>query len=146
MASLKPAQPGNPVHALYRYRNRRELAIAPSHHPPTDKSPLSARDELWLDYEGTPYLTGLTQVCSFLGVFIGALTFLVLLGNLQHGFARYWWLILVLVVDVAVNSAVRLLRARRRRKLGLTRSQRLWRLGLGPRPRQQQQQTRPHRP
>lgn len=108
--------------------------MVPSGNPRTKTSGLSARDELWADYDGTPYLTGLTQICSALGVFIGVLTVLVLLGNLQHGFAGYWWLILVLVVDLLVNIAVRLLRARRRRALGLTYAQRLWRLGLGPRP------------
>lgn len=101
-----------------------------------DELPLNAREELWLDYEGTPYLTGLTQLCSALGVFIGALAAIFLLGNLHRGFARYWWLILVLVVDVAVNVAARLARARKRRALGLSRAQRSWRLGVGPPPRQ----------
>jgi hypothetical protein len=104
--------------------------------PHAGEPPLSARDELWLDYEGTPYVTALAQICAFLGVFVGALTVVVLLGNLQHGFAHYWWLILVLLIDAAVNIGVRILQARRRRALGLTRAQRLWRLGLGPRPPQ----------
>lgn len=108
--------------------------MADSRRARADKPALSARDELWLDYEGTPYLTGLTQLCSFLGVFIGALAVVVLLGSLQYGVARYWWLILVLVVDAAVNLGIRILRARRRRALGLSRAQRLWRLGFGPRP------------
>jgi len=57
-----------------------------------------------------------------------------LLGNLQYGFGRYWWIVLILVVDVVVNVAANAARARRRRALGLTRARRLWRMGLGPRP------------
>ena len=99
-----------------------------------NKQALSAREDLWVDYEGTPYLTALTQICGFLGVFIGALMVVPLLGNLQYGFGRYWWMILILAVDVIVNLAANVARARRRRALGLTRAQRLWRMGLGPRP------------
>lgn len=106
---------------------------------------MNAREELWLDYEGTPYLTGLTQVCSALGVFIGAFAAIFLLGDLHRGFAAYWPLILILVIDIAVNVAVRRLRARRRRALGLTSAQRMWRLGYGPRPEQQQRENSPDR-
>jgi hypothetical protein len=97
-----------------------------------DKQALSAREELWVDYEGTPYLTALTQICGFLGVFIGALMVVLLLGNLQYGFGRYWWIVLILALDGGVNLAANVARARRRRALGLTRAQRLWRMGLGP--------------
>jgi hypothetical protein len=114
-----------------------------SHRPRPDKHALSAREELWVDYEGTPYLTGLAQICAFLGVFIGALAVVVLIGNLKYGFGRYWWLILVLAVDVAANGAVQLARARRRRTLGLSRAQRLFRMGLGPPPPRREDETGP---
>jgi hypothetical protein len=98
--------------------------------------PLNAWEELFAEYEGTPYLTGLTEICSALGVFIGAWTVIILLGDLHRGFGTYWSLILILVIDIGLNIALRVIRARRRRALGLTREQRHWRLGLGPRPRQ----------
>ncbi len=91
---------------------------------------------MFTEYEGTPYLTGLTQICSAIGVFIGAWTVIILIGDLHRGFATYWSLILILVIDVTVNVAVRLIRARRRRALGLTAAQRRWRLGFGPPPSQ----------
>ncbi len=102
--------------------------------PRRNGPPLSAWEELFTEYEGTPYLTGLTQICSAIGVFIGAWTVIILLGDLHRGFGTYWSLILILVIDIAVNVAVRLVRARRRRALGLTAAQRRWRLGFGPRP------------
>ncbi len=108
-----------------------------SRRPRRNELPLNAREEMFADYEGTPYLTGLTQICSAIGVFIGAWTVIVLLGDLHRGFGTYWSLLLILVLDVAINVAVRWLRARRRRALGLTAAQRRWRLGYGPRPPQQ---------
>jgi hypothetical protein len=101
----------------------------------TDRSRTNAREELYVDYEGTPYLTGLAQVCGAIGVFIGALTLLVLLGSLHRGFRYYWWMVLVLVVDVGLNVGVRIARARKRRRLGLSRAERMWRNGVGPRQR-----------
>lgn len=106
--------------------------VSPNRHRP-DNEALSAREELWVDYEGTPYLTGLSQICAFLGVFVGVLMVIFLLGNLQYGFGRVWWMVLILAVDAVVNLAVNVARARRRRALGLTRAERLWRMGLGPR-------------
>ena len=38
-----------------------------------------------------------------------------LLVDLSHGPAKYWWLVLILVIDVAVNVAVRVVRTRHRR-------------------------------
>ncbi len=94
----------------------------------------SARDDLFVEYEGTPYLTGLAHLCSALGVFIGAWTVIVLLGEIHRGLAKCWTLILILVIIVAVNATVQLIRHRRRRALGLTRAQRRWRIGVGPPP------------
>jgi hypothetical protein len=99
-----------------------------------NESPSSAMDELYTDYEGTPYLTGLANLCAAIGTFVGAWTLIILLGTLHRGFAQYWSLVLILVVDITINIVVRVLRFRRRRALGLTRAQRRWRLGLGPRP------------
>lgn len=67
------------------------------------------------EYLDTPYLTVAVNLCAALGLFIGAFVLIYLLVDLRHGFAKYWWLVLILVVDVAVNVAVRAGRARRRR-------------------------------
>ncbi len=99
-----------------------------------ERSQTNAREELYVDYEGTPYLTGLAQVCAAIGVFIGTFTLLVLLGSLHRGFHYYWWMVLTLVVDIGLNIGVRVARARKRRRLGLSRAERLWRNGVGPRP------------
>jgi hypothetical protein len=98
------------------------------------RSQANDMEELYADYEGTPYLTGLAQACGAIGVFIGTLALLALLGSLHRGFHYYWWIILILVVDIGLNAAVRVARARKRRRLGLSRAERLWRNGAGPRP------------
>lgn len=99
-----------------------------------DRSQTNAREELYVDYEGTPYLTGLAQVCAAVGLVIGTFTLIVLVGSLDRGFHYYWWMILILVVDIGLNIGVRVARARKRRRLGLSRAERLWRNGVGPRP------------
>ncbi|HUB04955.1 MAG TPA: hypothetical protein VMA76_07790 [Solirubrobacteraceae bacterium] len=53
-----------------------------------------------------------------LGVFVGLWTAIILLGYLHRGFGRYWSLVLILAIDVAVNVAVRAARARHRRAFG----------------------------
>lgn len=83
------------------------------------------------DYEGTPWPTGLADFCLVIGVLVGVYAVIFLAGYLHRGFAFYWPLILILVLDVALNVALQLVRMRRRRALGLTRSERRRRLGLG---------------
>ena len=68
------------------------------------------------EYLDTPYLTAAVNICTALGVFIGIWTAIFLVGDLRHGFARYWSLVLILVIDLAVNAAVRVARARRMRE------------------------------
>ena len=67
------------------------------------------------EYLDTPYLTVAVNLCTALGLFIGAWVLIYLLVDLRHGPAKYWWLVLILVIDVAVNVVVRVARARRRR-------------------------------
>jgi hypothetical protein len=98
------------------------------------EGPTSAMDELYADYEGTPYLTGLVQVCSAVGLFVGTWTVIILLGSLDRGFHYYWSLILILAIDVGLNVGARVARARKRRRLGISRAERLWRNGVGRRP------------
>lgn len=59
---------------------------------------------------------------------------IILIGYLHRGFKGYWPEVLILAIDFAVNVVVRVLLARRRRALGLSRTQRRFRLGLGPPP------------
>ena len=66
------------------------------------------------EYLDTPYLTLAVNFCVAFGLFIGALTVLSLVANLRRGVGTYWPLILILVVDVALNVALRLIRARKR--------------------------------
>ncbi len=96
-----------------------------------DRSHTKAREDPYVDYEGTPSLTGLTQVCAAIGTFIGAWALIILLGSLHRGFHHYRWMVLILVVDIALNVAVRVARARKRRRLGLSRAERMWRNGVG---------------
>jgi 4-hydroxybenzoate polyprenyltransferase len=107
--------------------------VSPLHHL-ADRSQTNDIEELYVDYEGTPYLTGLAQASAAIGVFIGTVALLALLGSLHRGFHYYWWIVLILVVDIGLNMAVRVARARKRRRLGLSRAVRLWRNGVGPRP------------
>ena len=69
------------------------------------------------EYLDTPYLTAAVNICSALGVFVGAWTAIILVGYLQRGFSTCWPLGLIIVLDVALNVAVRVARARRRRAL-----------------------------
>ena len=57
------------------------------------------------------------NLCTAFGLFIGAWVLIYLLLDLRHGFAKSWWLVLILVVDVAVNVTVRVARARQRHAL-----------------------------
>jgi hypothetical protein len=75
-------------------------------------------------YEGTPWLTGLANFCAVIGTFIGVYALIGLLGYLHRGFAGYWPMALILVIDLAVNAGVQAWRFRRRRADGLTRAER----------------------
>ena len=85
--------------------------------------PLAEVDDL-AAWEGTPWLTGLANFCAAVGTFVGIYAVIGLLGYLHRGFSAYWPMVLILVVDVAVNTWVQLVRARRRRAEGLTRAER----------------------
>jgi hypothetical protein len=65
-----------------------------------------ANDPAWLD---TPYLTLGVRFAST----IGAYTIIYLIANLHRGFATYWWLALVLVIDITLNIGLRVARAHR---------------------------------
>lgn len=67
------------------------------------------------EYLDTPYLTLAVNLCSALGLFIGLWVLVTLLAQLHRGVARWWWLALILLVDVAVNVTLRVVRAVRRR-------------------------------
>jgi hypothetical protein len=66
------------------------------------------------EYEDTPYLTGLVNVCTVLGTFVGVWSVIILLGDLHRGFAVYWPLLLILAMDITANVVARWLRAKRR--------------------------------
>ena len=77
----------------------------------------SRPDPIDPEYLDTPYLTAAVNICSALGVFIGAWTAILLAGGLHRGFDRYWPFVLILAIDVAVNVTVRIARHRHRRAL-----------------------------
>jgi hypothetical protein len=87
--------------------------------------------EILADYEGTPILTLLVDVCSAIGLMIALYAVLLLPAGIRNGSAETYYVLLVLVV--VVNIALRVARARRRRALGLTRAERRYRMGIGPR-------------
>jgi hypothetical protein len=67
------------------------------------------------EYLDTPYLTLAVNLCSALGLFIGLWVAVTLLAQLHRGLGRYWWLALILLIDVAVNVTLRVVRASKRR-------------------------------
>jgi hypothetical protein len=71
------------------------------------------------DFFGTPWLTGIVFFASVVGVFVGAWTLILLVGQLHDGVSAWWPLILIIVLDVALNVALRIVRARKRRARGL---------------------------
>ncbi len=93
-------------------------------HPADERS--SSWGDVFAGYEDTPYLTGLVNVLTVLGTFVGIWTLIILLGDLHRGFGVYWSLILILVVDIAANAAARSVRAKRRRASGAMRERRGW--------------------
>jgi hypothetical protein len=62
----------------------------------------------------SPYLTLAINLGSALGGFIGLWTVIYLIADLHRGFASYWWLIAIVIIDVGINVALRVIRARRR--------------------------------
>ena len=72
----------------------------------------SRPDPLDPEYLDTPYLTVAVNLCTALGVFIGAWVLIYLLADLRHGFAKYWWLAVILTIDVALKLALRIVRDR----------------------------------
>lgn len=67
------------------------------------------------EYLDTPFRTAAVNICTALGVFIGIWAAIFLVADLHKGFAQYWSLVLILVIDVAVNVALRVARARKMR-------------------------------
>jgi hypothetical protein len=81
------------------------------------RAQMPGRPELDTDDLDTPYLTVAVNLCTAFGLFIGAWVLIYLLVDLRHGPSKYWWLVLILVIDVAGNVALRIIRSRRRRAL-----------------------------
>jgi hypothetical protein len=71
------------------------------------------------DYFGTPWLSGLIFFAAVVGTFVGAWTLIILFGQRHHGLGDWWPLILILVLDLGINVALRVVRARRRRAMNL---------------------------
>jgi hypothetical protein len=66
------------------------------------------------DYFGTPWLSGIITFATVIGTFVGTWALIFLFGQRHRGFGDWWPLILILVLDVAINLGLRLLRRRRR--------------------------------
>lgn len=82
------------------------------------------------NYDGTPWLTALANFCLAVGVFVGAYAVIFLIGAWHRGLSACSGLIAILVIDVAINLLVQLVRAQRRRAAGLTRERRRRGVGL----------------
>ncbi len=113
------------------FQNGRRSVLDGSH-PRNEGSAYDANE--FADYEDTPYLTGLVNLGSMVGVFVGLWTVIILLGDLHRGIATYWPLLLILGVDLGVNIAARVARARRRPARGPGRRERSRRLQDAPSP------------
>jgi hypothetical protein len=68
------------------------------------------------EYLDAPFLTVMVNICTALGLFIGIWAAIYLAVDFHKGFGTYWSLVLILVIDVAVNVAVRMVRARKIRE------------------------------
>jgi len=79
-----------------------------------------AHYEFDADYTDTPYLTAFVNAATTIGTFIGVFTAIGLAYQSHKGIGDYWILILILVLDVAVNVGARVTRRQRRRALGPT--------------------------
>jgi hypothetical protein len=66
------------------------------------------------EYVNAPVLTALVNVCSAVGIFVGAFTAIILAYQWHNGVADYWPLVLILALDAVINVGVRLVRRRRR--------------------------------
>ena len=66
------------------------------------------------EFIDTPYLTALVQAATVIGTFVGVFTAIILAYQWHNGLADYWSLILILVLDLAVNVGARVARRRRR--------------------------------
>ena len=71
------------------------------------------------EYFGTPWLTGVIYFASVVGVFVGSWTAIILAYQFHDGVSDWWPLVLIIVLDVAINVGLRVIRARRRRARGL---------------------------
>jgi hypothetical protein len=76
------------------------------------------------DYFGTPWLSGLILFASAVGTFVAAWTLIIVFGHRHRGLGAEVPLILIVVVDLAINVALRMVRARKRRALGIERPRR----------------------
>ena len=92
------------------------MSLDGAHH---DNEPTVYDESAFDDYVGTPWLTGVILFATAVGTFVGAWTVIILFGQRHRGLAGWWPLILILVVDLAINLALRVVRARRRRALGI---------------------------
>jgi hypothetical protein len=79
-----------------------------------------AHYEFDADYTDTPYLTALVNAATTVGTFIGVFTAIGLAYQWHKGIGDYWVLILILVLDVAINVGARVTRRHRRHALGPT--------------------------
>jgi hypothetical protein len=102
-----------------RYPSSRRSWLDGAHH---DNEPTAYDAEAFADYGPTPFLTGFVQFATVIGTFVGVWTAILLAGDWHRGLGVVWPLILILTIDVGVNVALRVARARRWRALGVRRS------------------------
>lgn len=79
-------------------------------------------ESAFADFAGTPWLSGIIMFATVIGTFVGCWTLVFLFGQRHRGLAAWVPLIVILVLDVAINVGLRLQRRRRRRALGLNAS------------------------
>jgi hypothetical protein len=99
-------------------RASRRAWLDGAHH---DNEPTVYDAEAFSDYGPTPWLTGCIQFSTVIGTFVGVWALIILIGYWHRGVGAVWPLVLILVLDVALNVALRLVRARRWRAAGISR-------------------------
>lgn len=93
------------------------MSLDGAHHA---NEPTAYDESAFLDYVGTPWLSGIISFTTVIGTFVGAWALILFFGQRHDRFGASWPPILVLVLDVALNVGLRLERRRRRRTRGIS--------------------------
>ncbi len=93
------------------------MSLDGAHHA---NEPTAYDESAFLDYVGTPWLSGIISFTTVIGTFVGCWAVILFFGQRHDGFGASWPPLFVLVLDVVLNVGLRLERRRRRRARGIS--------------------------